>query len=658
MSGRRRLFHKLVSLDEVEKIVDKYIELRPLGVERVRLYDALGRVLAEDIYAPIDHPPFDRSEYDGYAVRAEDTYGADETNPVELRVVGSSTVGVLPEVEVREGCAVEVATGAPLPRGANAVVMEELCERKGEKVSVWRSVPPGHGIAFTGSDISFGDLVLKRGTVLGPRELGLLAGLGIGSVQVYRRVRVAVLSTGNEVVEPGRELAPGMVYDANSAFLLAALRELGADATYAGHLPDDYDVLYRRLRELVDDYDVIMTSGGTSAGESDLVYRVFNDLGKPGVVVHGIKLKPGKPTVIAVVGNKLLIGLPGFPLSCTMVFLTVVRPIIAKLLGVEETKSRSSVTARFAYRLRTGYGRTWLIPVSLVRRRDNLVAYPVSMSSGDISPLVRAEGFVVVPEKKEILEEGDEVEVLLFDRELSLPELIVIGSHDIALCRLLDIAKLSRLSKVISIGSLRGIHAVSRGEGDIAPTHLLDEESGEYNLPIIEKLGVKKQLALVRGYARRIGFIVRRGNPKNIRSFRDIIEKDVVFVNRNRGSGTRTFIDLMLRRAASELGLSFDEVVAKVRGYTYEVKTHTAVAAAVAHGRADVGVGIEYAAHVYNLDFIPLGEEIMDFAINRESLDKEVVKVFVDTLRGREFAEVLSRMPGYRVVKDTGEFIA
>ncbi|RLG83814.1 MAG: molybdopterin biosynthesis protein [Thermoprotei archaeon] len=537
------------------------------------------------------------------------------------------------------------------------MVMEEYTSRRDGRVLIYRSVAPGENIAFTGSDISFGDLVLQRGTRLGPPELGLLAGLGISRVKVYRRVRVAVFSTGNEVVRPGSALKPGAVYDANSSFILASLRELGAYAVYAGHLPDDYDYMYRRVSEALRRFDVVMTSGGTSAGEKDLVYRVFNDLGEPGVVVHGVKMKPGRPTVIAVVNGKLFIGLPGFPLSCAMSFLTVVRPIIAKLVGLRDEEKRS-VRARFAYRLRTGRGRAWLIPVSLVTTDRGLVAYPVTMSSGDISPLVRAEGYTYIPEGKEVVEEGEEIEVVLFGYGVKIPEVVIIGSHDVALHRLLSLAGLAGSSKVIPVGSLRGLYAAGRGEADIAPTHLLDEESGEYNTPFLDRLGLRGKLRLVRGYARRIGLIVAPGNPKGIRGLRDIVEKDVVFVNRNKGSGTRTFTDIMFRRAAEELGMSFKDAVSRVRGYSYEVKTHTAVAAAVAHGRADVGVGIEYVARAYKLEFIPLAEEVLDFAIPRDRLGKKGVGEFIKTLRSDEFRKVLESMPGYRVLSSTGEVIA
>ncbi|HDD26853.1 MAG TPA: molybdopterin biosynthesis protein [Acidilobales archaeon] len=649
----RKLFHELVGLDEVEGIISKYVPLRPKGVEVVNVEEALNRVLAEDVYSPSDYPPFDRSEVDGYALRAEDTYGADEESPKRLRIIGSVEVGQLPRVEVGPGKAVEIATGAMIPRGANAVVMEEHTHREGNELLVFKPVAPGDNISTTSSDISMGDLIIRKGTLLKPHHIALMSGLGIDRVKVYKRINVAVFSTGNEIARPSEELRPGMIYDANSYFLVASLRELGANARYVGHLPDEENVMLNEIGKVMKDYDVIMTSGGTSAGLGDLVYRVFDKLGNPGVIVHGLRVKPGKPTVIAVADGKLLIGMPGFPLSCAMVFHKVVRPIIAKMLGIERL-DEVKVKALMPYRLRAGRGRTWFIPVSIIKGVKGFLAYPVTLSSGSIAALTYADGYIVVPENKELVDEGDEVDVYLFSSSLHLPELVFMGSHDIALWRILTESGLITKSKVIVTGSLRGWYAIKRGEADIAPTHLLDEETGEYNVPYIDRLNLKGVALLVRGYARRIGFIVPKGNPKNIRSFRDLLRDDVMFVNRVKGSGVRVFVDLKLKELAERLGEDIDRIRGMVKGYTYEVRTHTAVAAAIAQGRADVGVGAEVAARMYGLDFIPLTEEVVDFLIRVDRIDKKSVRDFIRLLRSDLTKEVLSRLPGYRYLPNTG----
>ncbi len=652
----RKIFHKLVRPEDVEAVLSRYLSIKPLGTEVVSIEEALGRVLAEDIHSPIDYPPFDRSIVDGYAVQAEDTFGADEDRPVKLRIKGYVKVGEVPKVEVGRGEAVEVATGAPIPKGANAVVMVEYTERRNDELLIYRSVAPGDGIATVASDVSAGDLVLRKGTKLGPPEISLLAGLGIEYVKVFRRVKVGIFSTGDEVIRPGNELRLGKVYDSNTYFLMAALKELGAEPHYVTHLPDDESVMIKELSVALREYDVILTSGGTSAGLGDIVYRVLNSLGRPGVIIHGLRIKPGKPTVFAVINGKLVVGLPGFPLSCAMAFLKVVRPIIAKLIGIE-LPEEEIVEARIPYRLRLGGGRSWLIPVSLVKTSNGLVAYPIKLSSGSISALTLADGYLYVSEGREYIDEGELVSIRLFSKSISIPELVFIGSHDIALWKLLTVSGLIKVSKVIPTGSLRGWYAIDRGEADIAPTHLLDEVTNEYNIPYLSKLGLKGRAVIVRGYTRRVGLVVAKGNPKKIISIKDFLREDVVIVNRVKGSGIRVLTDLLLKRVAKELNMGFEELTKKINGYTYEVRTHTAVAAAVAQGRADVGIAAEVAARMYDLDFIPLTNEVVDFLILKERLSKKYVKEFIKLLKSELCRNILKSLPGYDVLSNTGEII-
>jgi len=646
-----------VDLNEVVSIISRYISLSPLGVENIKLINALGRVLAEDIYAPIDHPPFDRSEVDGYAVRAEDTYGADENRPVKLMVSGSIEVGVKPNMEVSKGSAIEIATGAMIPRGANAVVMEEYTSRSNDELFVYKSVSPGENIAFTGSDISLGDLILLKGTLLGSREIGLLAGLGIDRVKVFRKLKVAIYSTGNEVVEPGEELPEGKIYDVNGYLITTSLQELGVDAVFHGRLPDDYGIIYEKLSKTLEEYDVIVTSGGTSAGLGDLVYRVFNSLGKPGVIIHGLAIKPGKPTVVAIVNGKLIFGLPGFPLSCYMVLHKIVKPIIARLAGLRITPVRR-IRARLAYRIRKPLGRTWLLPVALVHRKNDLVAYPVSMKSGSISPLVNSDGYAILEKNRDLYLENEIIDVELFSLEHRIPDLVIIGSNDPFIYRILVDADLMDSTRVIVTGSLGGWYAIRRGEADIAPTHLLDEESRIYNIPFMEKLGVRSEAVLIRGYDRRIGIVVAKGNAKNISGVHDFLRDDIVIVNRTRGSGSRVLLDISLKNLAKRMNMDFKDLIRKIKGYSYEVKTHTAVAAAIKQGRADAGIAIEYVAWKYDLDFIPITWEHYDFLIHKDSLNKLSVKRFMEYLRGERIKNLVKKYPGYRIPDDIGNIIA
>lgn len=649
----RVIYHELYTPEDAIAKIMKYTSINPLGVETVELPLAYGRVLAEDIYAPIDVPHFDRSTVDGYAVRAEDTFGADELFPLELRVIGSISPGVGNLPVISRGEAVEISTGAPIPSGANAVVMVEYTKRAEDKVIVYKSVVPGENIVNTGSDISAGELVLRRCTILREREIGVLAALGIRSVKVYRRPRVAVISTGDELVEPGGSIGLGMIYDINSYTIASSLASIGADPHIIGIVRDDLDSMLRVISEAEREYDVVIVSGGTSAGPTDIVYRVFREMGPPGVVVHGLKVKPGKPTVIALSrSGKLLVGLPGYPSSALMIFNIIVKPLLSRMLCLSYYEPK--VKARLSVRVEGARGRRGLYPVSLVDTGEYIAAYPQSAESGAIKVLAYSDGFIVVPESVEYIPEGEIVDVTLFSSEYRPADLYIVGSHDIGIDRL--IPHLGLNVKVINVGSLEGLKSASRGEADIAGVHLVDDETGEYNIPFIVKYNVK-DIVVVRGYMREQGLIVARGNPHRVSGIEDIASKRLRLVNRNRGSGTRFLLDMKLKELSRKIGVAFEDLIARIEGYYYEVRTHTAVAAAIAQGKADIGLGIRVAAEIYNLDFISLGWENYDFVIPKSKLQKEPVRRFLKALKSSELRVELENLKGYRVLSETGEVI-
>ncbi|MGC9148302.1 MAG: molybdopterin biosynthesis protein [Sulfolobales archaeon] len=652
MSKRDTLiFHNLVSVEEAIEIL--YRTFLDLGFPRIRevdITDSLGKILAEDIYSRKDYPPFDRSIVDGYAVRSVDVAGANELEPVELSVIGKIEVGELPTIELRERSAVEISTGAIIPRGADSVVMSEYTKRIGDKIYILKGTYSGENISQAGSDISIGDLVIRKGSVITPRELAALIASGIKRVKIYEPLKISVFSTGAELVYPGEELAPGKIYDINGLTIVALLRELGLEASYHGILGDDYRLIYDSISSALEKNDVVVTSGGTSAGYRDLVYRIFRDLGGE-ILLHGLRTKPGKPTVVAKVKNRLLIGLPGFPFSAVMILLRVIKPAILRIYGIDER--RDIIRAKVPYRIEAGRGLREFIPVALVEREDHIVAYPLMLGSGSVMNLVLSEGFVEVPEDREYLDESETVDVILISSKIQVPEIYFIGSHCLGVDLLLDSAGLKN-SKRIFIGSLGGWYAVKRGDADIAGTHLLDEESREYNIHMIDRMNLRGRVYVVRGYARRIGFIVKKNNPKNIKGFKDLLREDVIFINRNKGSGVRTYTDMMLRELIGE-----EDPTKYIKGYTYEAKTHTAVAAAVVMGRADVGIAIEAVVDLYkDLEFIPLTEEIYDFVIPYDRFDKKPIQGILDTLRSDMFRNKLERrLRGYRSLKETGSVI-
>jgi molybdopterin molybdochelatase len=645
------VFHKLVSVEEALRLLEEKVGgIRPLEVIEVPLLEAQGKVLAEDVRAPIDYPPFDRSTVDGYAVRSVDVAGASEVTPISLRVTGKVSVGSAPLGEVRPGEAYEIATGAMIPRGADAVVMEEHVSRKGDLLTVYRSVAPSENISQAGSDVSAGDVVLRAGTLLTAREIAVLAGLGVSRVRVYRPPRVSVFSTGVELTPPGAPLEPGHLYDVDGYVVTASLRELGVNAEFLGILPDNYEVMLNSVAKALEESDIVITTGSTSAGYGDMIYRVFRDLGAD-VIVHGLKARPGKPTAIAVKGRKVLFGLPGFPLSAMMNLYTLVTPVVLRMMGLEPTREVVKVRARIPFRFQAGRGFTELIPVQLVQGMEGISAYPLMAGSGSIAGIGLSDGFIVAEESREYFDENEEVEVTLFSRSLRVPELNIIGSNCPGIEVVLRVAGLSRSSRIISVGSMGGWLALRRGDADIAGTHILDEKTLQYNVHMPKVVGLEGKVVIFRGYARRIGLLVRKGNPKRIRGFEDMLRDDVVIVNRNRGSGSRVLLDLRLREL---LGGKRPED--SVKGYTYEVKTHTAVAMAIIQGRADVGLSLEAVARVFDLDFIPVGEEIYDFAVRRERLEKPAVRRFLGALASREFAELLPKeLPGYRTLPETGK---
>jgi len=645
------VFHKLVSVEEALRLLEEKVGgIRPLEVIEAPLLEAQGKVLAEDVRAPIDYPLFDRSTVDGYAVRSVDVAGASEVTPASLKVTGKVSVGSAPVGEVRPGEAYEIATGAMIPRGADAVVMEEHVSRKGDVLTVYRSVAPGENISQAGSDISAGDVVLRAGTLLTAREIAVLAGLGVSRVRVYRPSRVSVFSTGIELTPPGAPLEPGHLYDVDGYVVTASLRELGVDARFLGILPDDYKVMLESVAKALEESDVVITTGSTSAGYGDMIYRVYRDLGAE-VIVHGLKARPGKPTAIAVKGRKVLFGLPGFPLSAMMNLYTLVTPVVLRMMGLEPTREVVKVRARIPFRFQAGRGFTELIPVQLVQGMEGISAYPLMAGSGSIAGIGLSDGFIVAEESREYFDENEEVEVTLFSRSLRVPELNIIGSNCPGIEVVLRVAGLSRSSRIISVGSMGGWLALRRGDADIAGTHILDEKTLQYNVHMPKVVGLEGKVVIFRGYARRIGLLVRKGNPKRIRGFEDMLRDDVVIVNRNRGSGTRVMLDLRLREL---LGGRRPEDF--VKGYTYEAKTHTAVATAIIQGRADVGLSLEAVAKMFDLDFIPVGEEIYDFAVRRERLEKPAVRRLLEALASREFAELLPKeLPGYRTLPETGK---
>jgi molybdenum cofactor synthesis domain-containing protein len=411
------VFRKLLSLDEAKQILKQNFSPKPVGAERVSLSEAHDRVLAEDIMAPMDVPPFNRSTVDGYAVRAVDTFGADEDSPLTLKFCGQVSVGESPSIVVEKGMAAEIATGAPLPKGADAVVMVEYSNRRDDNVFIRRAVSKGENMMEAGSDIRRDEKILKKYQKVSSREIGVLAALGLTEVVVYKRPMVAILSTGAEVVDPGKPLPSGKIYDINAHTFSAAVSECGGEPINLGIIPDDRAQLKATVKKALDSADAVITSGGVSVGPKDLIPQVVDTLGKPGVIISGIAVKPGKPTTIAVVDRKPVFSLPGNPTSSLLMFHMIVRPIIHKMAGqTEETQSMLKAVA--ATKMFPARGRRTFVMVNLnYDKTGKPLASPVPIGlSGAITTLARADGFVEIPEKQQFIDVGTEINVHLFSK--------------------------------------------------------------------------------------------------------------------------------------------------------------------------------------------------------------------------------------------------
>jgi putative molybdopterin biosynthesis protein len=623
--ARQDQFLDVVDRDEAIARFQRHLDPRPLGSERVPLAEALRRMLAEPVIAGVDVPNFDRSNVDGFAVRAADAAGASERTPKVLRLNAEVlTPGVEPRVALGPGTATLIATGGMLPRGADAVVMVEHTEtRHGDgraRIEVRRPAAAGQFIAFAGSDLARGETVLRAGQLITSREIGMAAAVGCAEVAVHRRPRVAVLSTGNEIVAPGAPLPTGAVYDSNGAILAAAVAEAGGVAVPLGIGRDDEEALVRLVNESLAGCDMVLMSGGTSKGVGDLCYRAVARFTDPGVVVHGIAIKPGKPVCLAVTGGKPVIVLPGFPTSAIFTFHEFVAPVIRALAGLPRQET-NRMEATLPLGIASERGRTEYKMVSLVQRGDEvgggLAAYPIAKDSGSVTAFGQADGFIAIGQHVEGVAADTPVSVQLIGRERRLADLVIVGSHCIGLDLLIARLESEGVAvKVMNVGSTGGLAAARRGECDLAPIHLMDPATGEYNRPFLGE-----GLELIPGYRRLQGIVFRKDDARfaglgpTEALAAALADPDCLMVGRNAGSGTRILLDRLLDGA-------------RPAGYWSQPRSHNAVAVAVAQGRADWGLAIASVARQYDLGFIPVQDEHYDFAVPRARLERAPIQRF------------------------------
>ncbi len=623
---KQRQFLHTVERDEAERRFREALgELAEPDPEVLPIDQALGRVLAADVSSPIDVPGFDRSNMDGWAVHAADTHGANEHQPKRLKRASQAvTMGAIPQAELHPGEAMAIPTGGPVPRGADGVVMVEDTELiDDQRVEIRRAVTAGSHITFAGTDIARGETVLRRGAELTSRELGVLAALGLSEVALRGQPQVAILSTGDELVALGEAISAGQVYDSNAAILAAAVREQGGVPHQLGIAPDDVAQLSDILARAIAEHDVVLLSGGTSKGPGDVNGQALQAIVEPpGIVVHGVALKPGKPLCLAVSGKTPVVILPGFPTSAIFTFHEFVAPLIRELAGRRAT-AETTVTAKLPIRFRSAPGRTEYSLVHLVTdEHGELLAYPIGKGSGSVTTWSHADGFFAVPRHVEQLAAGTEVVVRpTGGARPRQPDLVVIGSHCVGLDVLIGLlAEQGLESKVVAVGSEAGLLAAERGACDVAGIHLLDPDTQTYNRPFI-----KEGVELIEGYGRLQGVVHRSGDRRfegkdaTTAVSEAIGLPGITMINRNRGSGTRALYDQLLGDA-------------RPAGHSVQASSHHAVAAAVEQGRADFGIAIDVVTRGRQLGFLPLTDERYDFAVPRGRLGRPAVAAFVKLL--------------------------
>ncbi|WP_409348392.1 molybdopterin biosynthesis protein [Natronorarus salvus] len=607
------------------------------GSEVVPLAEARGRVLAERVDADLDVPDFDRASMDGYAVRARDTFGADEADPAILELVGTVHAGAEPDVTVEPGTAAEISTGAVMPEGADAVVMVERTDRVersstdsangGEGgVAIRTGVAPGDHVMLAGADVAAGERALGPGTEITPREIGLLSALGVDSVPVRSAPTVGIVSTGDELVRPGEELnsAAGQIYDVNSYTIASAVSEAGGDPVLYPHAGDDYDEMERLLRKAAEECDLVLSSGSTSASAVDVIYRVIEEQGD--LLLHGVSIKPGKPMLVGRLDGSAYVGLPGYPVSALMIFQHFVAPAIREAADLPTPESET-VDARMATEERYGEGRTRLMPTGLVEDGEGrILAYPVDKGSGATTSLVEADGIVEVGADTAYLSAGEAVSVQLFSPEIRPPTAFGVGEDDPLLSRVLDDLERPRY---LSVGSREGLRRLGRGVPDFAVVSAPTERDVE---------------SVVLGtWHREWGLVVGEGNPEGIEGLSDLVDRDVRFVNRPTDSGLRTTLSNALADLAEGRGERRHELVEAIDGFELAARAHESPARKVAAGQADAGLGLRSTAERLGLDFVSIETERVRVLANPDRVGKPGVEELRAVLEGLEsFAEDLS----------------
>lgn len=642
----KQVFLDNLSLEEaIKALFDRLDErgLYRLSSEIINVADSIGRVTSKPVFARYSSPFYHSAAMDGYAVRFTDTFTASETSPCMLKIGYD---------------AVYVDTGDPMPEGFNAVIMIEdvniITGQESEYIEIYQPATPYQHVRTIGEDIVATELIIPENHKIRPIDIGAILASGHLEISVRKRPRVAIIPTGTEIIEPetvkNRPPEPPEIIEYNSAVLSGLANECGAEFTTFDIVKDNLKEIKKAIEDASAISDIVLINAGSGRGSEDYTLTAIKELGE--VIVSGVSIKPGKPLIAGFVNNKPVFGIPGYPVSAYFTFQLFVKPVIARLLGMA-LEDRETIKATISRQIASPMGIDEFIRVKVGVINDKHIATPVGRGAGLLMSLVRADGIVRISARTEALSVGTEVEVELMRSKNEIKNTIVcIGSHDNTLDILANTIKKNYSQFSLSsahVGSMGGLMALKRGEAHFAGTHLLDEQSGEYNMPFIKRLLSDRRIVLVNLVYRQQGLLVKKGNPKNIKDFEDLVRDDVIFINRQGGSGTRLLLDKHLK----ELGIN----PYMVKGYDREEYTHMAVASAVLTGLADTGLAVYSSAKALGLDFIPVANERYDLAIPYEFMDTEMVQIILEIIReDEEFRQTVESLGGYDT-RDMGKVV-
>lgn len=649
---KRHIYLEDIPLDEARTAFSAALQAenlwQPLSAEIIPVSEANGRITAQAIFAKISSPHYHASAMDGYAVRAQDTHGATETSPKQL--------------VLEAGSAWATNTGHALPGWANAVIMIEhtqpvtLADGR-SAIEIRAAVPPWHHVRPMGEDMVATELVLPANHKLRPVDLGALAGSGHAVVMVYGRPRVAIIPTGSELVAVETAVSdginPGQIIEYNSLVLAAQVENWGGVPTRWPMIKDELEAIKTAVAEAAQKYDLILINAGSSAGSEDYTAHVVQALGK--LLVHGVAVRPGHPVILGMIepswaaggqGSRRvpIIGVPGYPVSAALTGEIFVEPLLAQWQG-QVAYEPPTLTATLTRKLVSPTGDDDFVRVSVGKVGEKVMVTPISRGAGVITSLVRADGIVRIPRFSEGADAGSEVTVHLYRTPREIEKtIVVIGSHDLTLDLMAQhLAERSGAWRLMSanVGSLGGLVALRRGESHLGGSHLLDPETGVYNESYVRRYLPGQEIVLVTLVGREQGWIVPPGNPKGLAGWADAANPDIQIVNRQRGAGTRVLLDYALTKLAI--------TPEQVRGYGREEYTHLAVAAAVASGVADTGLGIRAAARALDLDFVPLAHEQYQLVMPKAHYQGKVLRPLLDLLHDDSFKTAVANLPGYDV---------